>query len=274
MIYKVLGDFVNKPVEITADEKSHTSPVISENPRVPPENPIKNTRDASPSPCAEQPGELGDYLAFLESQKADAEGVIGAVVMNCNPFTLGHRYLIERALAECGFLYVFVVEEDKSEYSFEDRLALAEEGVSDLRDVKVLPSGKFIISTLTLPEYFEKSKEIAIDATYDIETFARHIAPALNISKRFAGDEPTCYITRQYNQAMKDMLPKHGIEFVVFKRKEFEGIPVSASAVRKLVKEGKYEDIKNLVPEATYEFLKGQETGISQSKPKHSKRVF
>jgi [citrate (pro-3S)-lyase] ligase len=205
--------------------------------------------------CAKRPGELGDYLVFLESQKADAEGTIGAVVMNCNPFTLGHRYLIERALAECGFLYVFVVEEDKSEYSFKDRLALAEKGVSDLSGVKVLPSGKFIISTLTLPEYFEKNKEITIDATYDIETFARHIAPALNISMRFAGEEPTCYITRQYNQAMKDILPKHGIEFVVFKRKEFEGIPVSASTVRKFVKEGKYENIKSLVPKSTYELV-------------------
>jgi [citrate (pro-3S)-lyase] ligase len=210
------------------------------------ESQSKNISDVSQR--AEWSGELGDYLSFLTSQKASAEGAIGAVVMNCNPFTLGHRYLIEKAAAECDFLYVFVVEEDKSEYSFEDRLALVEKGVPNIRNVKVLPSGKFIISTLTLPEYFEKSKEITIDATYDIETFARHIAPALNISRRFAGDEPTSYITRQYNQAMKDILPKHGIEFIVFQRKEFNGIPVSASTVRKLVEEGKYEDIKNLVP--------------------------
>jgi [citrate (pro-3S)-lyase] ligase len=249
MIYKVLNNLGNKPV----DEKTHTSTVIRESVRVVPENQSKNVRDALPR--TERPDELDDYLAFLESQKVNVEGTTGAVVMNCNPFTLGHRYLIERAAAECGFLYVFVVEEDKSEYSFEDRLTLVEKCVSNIRNVKVLPSGKFIISTLTLPEYFEKSKEVTIDATYDIETFARHIAPALNISRRFAGDEPTCYITRQYNQAMKDILPKYGIEFVVFQRKEFNGIPVSASTVRKLVKEGKYEDIKNLVPESTYEFL-------------------
>ncbi|MDR1580128.1 MAG: adenylyltransferase/cytidyltransferase family protein [Synergistaceae bacterium] len=254
MIYKILGNFINKPVETAANEKSHTPPIIKECARALPESQSKNVRDTSP--CAEQPTELGDYLSFLETKKTDAEGTIGAVVMNCNPFTLGHRYLIERASAECGFLYVFVVEEDKSEYSFKDRIALVEKGVSDIHNVKVLPSGKFIISTLTLPEYFEKSKEITIDATYDIETFARHIAPALNISKRFAGDEPTSYITRQYNQAMRDILPNHGIEFVVFKRKEFEGVPISASTVRELVKEGKYEDIKNLVPAFTYEFLR------------------
>jgi [citrate (pro-3S)-lyase] ligase len=252
----MLGNLGNKPAERATDEKRHTSSITREHAPILHENQSKNVCDRLPHP--EQPSELGDYLSFLESQKADAEGTIGAVVMNCNPFTLGHRYLIERASAECDFLYVFVVEEDKSEYSFENRIALVEKGVSGLRNVKVLPSGKFIISTLTLPEYFEKSKEITIDATYDIETFARHIAPALNISKRFAGDEPTSYITRQYNQAMRDILPKHRIEFIVFKRKEFDGIPVSASIVRGLVKEGKYEDVKNLVPESTYEFLMGR----------------
>jgi [citrate (pro-3S)-lyase] ligase len=256
LIYKVLGDFGNRPIEIMADEKNHAAQIITGS--VLPESQSKNVCDDLP--CAERSDELDDYLSFLESQKADAEGVIGAVVMNCNPFTLGHRYLIEKASAECGFLYVFVVEEDKSEYSFNDRIALVEKGVSDIGSVKVLPSGKFIISTLTLPEYFEKSKKITIDATYDIDMFARHIAPVLNISKRFVGDEPTCYITRQYNQAMKDILPKHGIEFIVFQRKEFNGIPVSASIVREHIKNGKYEDIKNLVPESTYEFLTLQQT--------------
>jgi [citrate (pro-3S)-lyase] ligase len=256
MIYKVLGNFGNGPVEITADEGIHAAQIITES--LFPESQNKNVCDDLP--CAERSDELDYYLSFLESQKADVEGVIGAVVMNCNPFTLGHRYLIEKASAECGFLYVFVVEEDKSEYSFKDRVALVRKGVSDIGSVKVLPSGKFIISTLTLPEYFEKSKKITIDATYDIETFASHIAPVLNISKRFAGDEPTCYITQQYNQAMKDILPKHGIEFIVFQRKEFNGIPVSASTVRELIKNGKYEDIKNLVPESTYEFLTLQRT--------------
>jgi [citrate (pro-3S)-lyase] ligase len=199
--------------------------------------------------------ELESYVAYITSEKADASGPIGAVVMNCNPFTLGHRHLIERALSECDFLYVFVVEEDKSEYTFKDRISLVKKGVSDLRNVKVIPSGKFIISSITLPEYFAKSEKITIDATRDIETFAKHIAPALGIEKRFVGDEPTCYITRQYNQAMKETLPRHGIKFVVFNRLESQGKPISASTVRQLVEEGNYEEVKTLVPESTYEFL-------------------
>lgn len=61
---------------------------------------------------------------FLETlERADAkDGSVGAAVMNCNPFTLGHRYLIEQAAKECDRLYVFVLSEDKSRFSVADRL--------------------------------------------------------------------------------------------------------------------------------------------------------
>jgi [citrate (pro-3S)-lyase] ligase len=256
MIYKILCNLDAQSGNVQRNEKNRAVKGIGKNVDPKPHEYLDIANADIP-----QSTELDDYLCFIRSEKIDIDGVVGAVVMNCNPFTLGHRHLIERALAECDFLYVFVVEEDKSEYSFEDRISLVKKGVSDLLNVKVLPSGKFIISTLTLPEYFAKSEKITIDATRDIETFAKYIAPAIGITKRFAGDEPTCYVTRQYNQAMKEVLPKYAIEFVVFKRLEIQGKPVSASTVREFTKDGNYEGIKNLVPESTFEFLIKQGAG-------------
>jgi len=78
--------------------------------------------------------------------------------MNCNPFTLRHRYLIEKALEQCGYLIIFVVQEDKSAFPFEDRLRLVREGTADLDHVAVIPSGKFVLSSLTFSEYFNKAE--------------------------------------------------------------------------------------------------------------------
>jgi [citrate (pro-3S)-lyase] ligase len=58
---------------------------------------------------------------------------IGAIVMNANPFTLGHRYLIEQAAARCDWLHLFVVKEDASQFRYTDRWALIEQGLSASR---------------------------------------------------------------------------------------------------------------------------------------------
>ena len=70
--------------------------------------------------------------SFLDSMTAlPATGKVGAAVMNCNPFTIGHRYLIETAAKECDLLYIFVLSEDKSEFSFADRLEMVKRGTAD-----------------------------------------------------------------------------------------------------------------------------------------------
>jgi [citrate (pro-3S)-lyase] ligase len=43
--------------------------------------------------------DFADYLALLESRKRDADHA-GAIVMNANPFTKGHLYLVETAAAQ------------------------------------------------------------------------------------------------------------------------------------------------------------------------------
>ncbi len=203
---------------------------------------------------------IENWLNSLEVFPDPSDKRIGCIVMNCNPFTYGHRYLIERAIEKVDYLYIFVVEENKSFFSFEDRFNMVRLGVEELNEkgnIKVLPSGSFIISSTTLPGYFEKDQlqDVVIDMTQDVRIFAEKIAPFLNISIRFVGEEPLDKFTNQYNDTMYAVLPQYGIEFHVIKRKELYGAPISASRVRKNLLAGDYENIKNLVPKTTYEYL-------------------
>ena len=181
------------------------------------------------------------------------EGVCGAVVCNCDPFTLGHRHLIEHAAANCDDLYVFAVSEKGSMFSPEERLDMIRKGTADIRNCHVFESGLYLISRATFPAYFIRDEEHAdeVKSDLDIELFCRRIAPALNISRRFAGEEPFSPVTRAYNERMKELLPAHGISF--------EEIPrlsdISAGRVRDLIKAGEFEKIREMVPESTYEVI-------------------
>ena len=181
--------------------------------------------------------------------------------MNCNPFTLGHRALVEYAAAQVVKLYLFVVEEDKSDFPFADRIELVRRGVKDLSNVEVLPSGKFIISQTTFSGYFNKAslQDVAVDSSEDVEIFGREIAPTLGITIRFAGEEPKDNVTRQYNETMKRILPRYGVEFREIPRKTFGGDVISASSVREALKRGDFDKIKELVPETTLEYLRGRQ---------------
>ena len=206
-------------------------------------------------------GEITEWLDSVEKYKMKdmmTEQIGGAIVMNCNPFTYGHRYLIEEASKCVSVLYVFVVEEDKSYFTFEDRIMMVREGIKDLESVIVVPSGKFIISTCTLPGYFEKENKpyVELDATEDLEIFAKNIAPYFGITVRFAGEEPSDPYTRQYNEQMKTILPQYGVNFIEIPRKCECGQVISASKVRKLIKENRLDEIKPLVPETTLEYVK------------------
>ena len=206
----------------------------------------------------EQNPELAKYQAALRGFYNDHFSV-GAIVMNCNPFTLGHRYLIDQACRQCGHLIIFVVEEDRSVFPFPDRLQLVIEGTKDLSNVTVMPSGQFILSSLTFSEYFNKSQlqERVVDPSADINLFAKDIAPCLHITKRFVGTEPQDTVTNQYNLEMKKILPKYGIELIEINRmlQKNGDTVISASTVRKYMEEGNLAAIQDIVPISTYQYI-------------------
>lgn len=185
----------------------------------------------------------------------------GAIVMNCNPFTKGHRYLIEYAAKQVDRLYIFVVQEDKSFFKYEDRFEMVKKGTVDLENVVVISSGKFIISSLTFPEYFMKDyvKEKNFDVSMDLETFCRYIAPPLKIKKRFAGEEPFDPVTKNYNENMGRILPEYGMEFCEIPRMSLDNERViNATEVRRLLKERNFCVIGEYVPQSTLEILKAR----------------
>ncbi|MDO5349286.1 MAG: [citrate (pro-3S)-lyase] ligase [Lachnospiraceae bacterium] len=182
---------------------------------------------------------------------------IGAIVANCNPFTLGHRYLIEQALTQCDWLHLFVLSDKRTFYSAQDRFEMVKAGIADLDRVILHRTSDYMISAATFPTYFMKEKAQAKKANcrLDLELFANRIAPELGIRKRFVGTEPNCLVTDCYNDTMKELLPEYDIEVVEILRKETEGQPISASRVREAVKEGRFSDIQDMVPESTYRYL-------------------
>lgn len=197
------------------------------------------------------------YCNITQKKNVNDDAHIGAIVMNCNPFTIGHRYLIEKASKSCDMLMVFVLEEDKSFIKFKDRFAMVKRGTEDLSNVVVIPSGKFVLSAITFPEYFIKDqlKEVVIDASKDIRLFAECIAPSFNISTRFVGSEPIDGITAQYNEQLKSILPRYGIEFVEIDRLKKNNLYVSATLVRKAIKNNDKKTLIDLVPQTSYDYL-------------------
>lgn len=194
---------------------------------------------------------------FLPQEKPDPAG---AIVVNCNPFTLGHRHLIEQASLNHSTLFVFVLEEEASLFPFSTRLNLVQRGVEDLPNVHVLPSGPYIISRATFPSYFLRDAEkAAAHVGLDATIFATRIAPAFGIEKRYVGEEPYCETTRQYNEALARILSAHGISFEVIRRKEAGGRPISASDVRRCLRDGDFESLAALVPRTTLDFLKSED---------------
>ncbi len=150
------------------------------------------------------------------------------------------------------------MEEDRSEFPFADRFELVKQGVKDFPNVEVIPSGKFIISQQTFSGYFNKAslQDVTVDSSEDVEIFGQEIAPTLGITVRFAGEEPKDNVTRQYNETMKKILPRYGIEFHEIPRKAFDDEVISASSVREALKRGDFDKIKNLVPESTLSYLR------------------
>ncbi|MBR1486917.1 MAG: [Synergistaceae bacterium] len=193
---------------------------------------------------------FSDYLNELAKTKTTGSK-IAALVLNANPFTLGHLYLIEKAASENDFLHVFIVSEDASVVPFEVRKKLIIEGTKHLKNLIYHESGPYIISNATFPSYFQKDDSAVIEshANLDLSVFVR-IAETLGINSRYVGEEPKSLVTGIYNKIMAQKLPEHGINCVIIPRKKEEGGEIiSASNVRQAIKNGSLEKIKNLVPE-------------------------
>lgn len=195
-----------------------------------------------------------DYVGLKNGRR-------GVIVVNCNPMTLGHKYLMNRALEEVEELIIFVVEEDLSIFPFETRYNIVANEFKNDDRVKVIKGGPYIISRGTFPTYFIKKKDQMLDIYTDLDAsiFADKIAKDLEIDIRFLGSEPIDLVTLAYNKSLKTILEDRKIQVRIIDRIEEGNQPISASYVRKLLKEDKAEEAYKLLPRSTIEFLESED---------------
>jgi len=197
-----------------------------------------------------------DFLKNIKDKELTSPSA--GIVLNANPFTKGHYYLVKRASEENPWVHVFVVWENQSTFSNVERYNLVSKGLKDLKNVSIHKGLNYIISAATFPSYFISGKDEVIkeQTKLDLKLFGDKIAPSLGINKRYVGKEPFNNTTAKYNETMKKVLPDYGIEVIEIERKKIEDQIISASTVRRLIYEGDLEKLKCLVPKSTFEYLK------------------
>jgi [citrate (pro-3S)-lyase] ligase len=181
----------------------------------------------------------------------------GAAVVNCNPFSRGHQYLLETAAALCAPLHVFVVSENKSAFPADARMNMVIAGTAHIPNVRVHAAGPYMVSSATFPDYFLKDtvSPEQVNTELDLTIFAEHFAAPLGIAFRFVGTEPFDPVTQKYNRQMAEILPRYNIRVIEIPRLEIGGAAVSASRIRKLLNDGNIEAARELAPPATMEYL-------------------
>ena len=199
---------------------------------------------------------LEEYCAYLRSMAVP--GRTGVVVMNANPFTLGHQYLLAQAAAQVDHLYVIPVQEDASAFPFAERFAMirafadssmpsadARPTHMDAAVLTVLEGSPYVISAATFPTYFLKDLSAAAETQMqlDLDLYKRWIAPALGVSVRFVGSEPFDALTARYNELIPDavVIPRWNA--------------ISASAVRTALERGSFREAAALCPISSWPYL-------------------
>lgn len=226
-------------------------------------------------------GGLPEYRKYLESLARPGRN--GTIVMNANPFTKGHRYLVEQAASLVDNLYVIVVREDRSRFPYAERKAMIDAGCAGLDNVIVCEGSDYAISAATFPTYFLKKLDDATDTqiALDLDLFVNHIAKPLGVTVRFAGSEPEDALTRRYNELMAEILPgtsvavvrqahqpdpelvkgsalrqaRRPIDFVEIPRLEQKDKPLSATSLRRALDKGGFKEAMEYIPKSTIPYL-------------------
>ena len=197
------------------------------------------------------------WINKVKDNLPEKEGIRGSMVVNCNPMTLGHKHLIDVALEKVSDLLIFVVEEDSSVFPFIDRFNIIKQELKDYKNVHVIKGGPYIISRGTFPTYFIKKKDEMLDIYTELDgsIFAKKIAKDLEIDIRFFGEEPNDIVTLNYNKTLKNILEDSGMIVDIIKRKQLDKTIISASKVRKLIRENNMKEAYKFLPKSTIEYL-------------------
>lgn len=193
-------------------------------------------------------------------RETGGERKIAAIVMNANPFTLGHLFLAEKASRENDQLHLFMVSEESSLIPFDIRQRLIREGTAHLDNIFYHSTESYMVSQATFPSYFiqDENEVILAQARLDLQLFVR-IAKHLGISSRYVGTEPYSRVTSLYNTVMMSELPKEGISLHSVERLKQGEMFISASQIRQWIKNGEIKKIEEAVPPSTFRYFSSDE---------------
>ena len=202
---------------------------------------------------------LEEYCDYLRSLRRPGRN--GVVVMNANPTTHGHQWLLEdygwASDRPVDNLYVIPVKEDLSMFSYQERKHMLARCALQPDTILCEGSG-YAISALTFPTYFLKDLSDAAETQMrlDLDLFGRHFAPALGVSVRLAGTEPEDPLTARYNELMKEILPSYNVEVLEVPRyTDEDGVPYSASRVRKAISAGSLSEAFKTADHSALHFI-------------------
>lgn len=206
--------------------------------------------------------ELQDYINEVKEYRLpNAEKLkIGAICAHANPFTNGHYALTLEASQKMDHVYLFIVQDSLTALPYMDRMDIAKDAVKKLSNVTVLTTGTYMASYRTFPDYFTvaKTKNMFDEEKAMIDTyiFGKVISKILGIKYRFLGEEPLDAFTNCLNEHYLKVLPDYGITPVIIRRAKCENEYISASAVRKMVKNGNYKRASKYASEHAIQFLR------------------
>ncbi|MDR0299142.1 MAG: [citrate (pro-3S)-lyase] ligase [Streptococcaceae bacterium] len=201
--------------------------------------------------------DIQDFLINFDLPEKTKGKSIASIVMNANPFTLGHLSLVKKAVAENDLVYVFVLAADGSLFSPIERLELVRKACVDLDNVMVSSGGDYMVSFATFPSYFipDEAEIVRYQTELDAKLFGRWIVPNLGITSRYLGEEPFSPTTEIYNKTLLQELGTQIEVKIVPREKTAKGEIISATQVRLAIKAGNIPDIKEFLPSTTYAFI-------------------
>lgn len=201
-------------------------------------------------------------LAYLRARVSLVRGGNnGAVVVNADPFSLGHQYLVERAAELADTVYVMVPSEGRFTLPPAARLDLARRGTAHIPNAIVTDTGPYLLSSATFPAYFlkpgDQPDQIRLDI--DVDLFGRHIAPVFQIRTRIVGTEPLDPVLRAYNQTLRRRLGQWDIRLVEIERRKQGDQWINTGQVHHALARGDWRQVEASVPPTTLAYLRSIE---------------
>ncbi|WP_342269301.1 hypothetical protein [Spiroplasma endosymbiont of Aspidapion aeneum] len=199
------------------------------------------------------------YL-FDISKKNDREKA-AAVVVNANPLSKGHDYLINTAATQNELVYIIPVYEDVSFFTYKERVEMIRNSIKKYDNVYLLEGSEFLISKSTFPSYFlNQEKEIVEEQSkLDAGLFWQIYCKNLNIVNRYVGEEPFSRTTNIYNYVLEEFLKSKKIKLNIIKRLEVDGKPISASQIREAILNQDIELLKKYCLDTNIDFISSKE---------------